>query len=43
LGIIKGRIAKEGELSRKVFDLQDIYLSLGFWDSFAYYEGLQKG
>jgi len=42
LGIIKGRIAKEGELSRKVFDLQDIYLSLGFWDSFAYYEGLQK-
>jgi outer membrane protein insertion porin family len=42
LGIIKGKVAKEGELSRKVFDLQDIYLSLGFWDSFAYYEGLQK-
>lgn len=42
LGIIKGRIAKEGELSRKVFDLQEIYSSLGFWDSFAYYEGLQK-
>ncbi len=42
LGIIKGRVAKEGELSRKVFDLQEIYLSLGFWDSFAYYEGLQK-
>jgi outer membrane protein insertion porin family len=42
LGIIKGRVAKERELSRKVFDLQEIYLSLGFWDSFAYYEGLQK-
>ena len=42
LAIIKGRVAKEGELSRRVFDLQDIYLSLGFWDSFAYYEGLQK-
>ena len=42
LGIIKGKVAKEGELSRKVFDLQDIYLSLGFWDSFAYYEGLQR-
>jgi Outer membrane protein/protective antigen OMA87 len=42
LGIVRGRVAKEGELSRKVFDLQDIYLSLGFWDSFAYYEGLQK-
>ncbi len=42
LGIIKGKVAKEGELSRKLFDLQDLYLSLGFWDSFAYYEGLQK-
>jgi outer membrane protein insertion porin family len=42
LGIIKGRVAKEGELSRKLFDLQEIYSSLGFWDSFAYYEGLQK-
>jgi outer membrane protein insertion porin family len=42
LGIIKGKVAKEGELSRKVFDLQEIYSSLGFWDSFAYYEGLQK-
>jgi Outer membrane protein/protective antigen OMA87 len=42
LGIIKGKVAKEGELSRKLFDLQDIYLSLGFWDSFVYYEGLQK-
>ncbi|MCI4458802.1 MAG: outer membrane protein assembly factor, partial [Thermocrinis sp.] len=42
LGIIKGRIAKEGEFSRKVFDLQDIYLSLGFWDSIVHYEGLQK-
>jgi len=41
-GIIKGRVAKEGELSRKLFDLQDIYSSLGFWDSFVYYEGLQK-
>jgi len=42
LGIIKGKVAKEGELSRKLFDLQEMYLSLGFWDSFAYYEGLQK-
>jgi len=42
LGIIKGRVAKEGELSRKLFDLQEIYSSLGFWDSFSYYEGLQK-
>jgi len=42
LGIIKGRVANEGELSRKLFDLQEIYSSLGFWDSFAYYEGLQK-
>jgi len=42
LGIIKGKVAKEGELSRKLFDLQEIYSSLGFWDSFAYYEGLQK-
>jgi len=42
LGIIKGRVAKEGELSRKLFDLREIYSSLGFWDSFAYYEGLQK-
>jgi outer membrane protein insertion porin family len=42
LGIIKGRVAKEGELSRKLFDLQEIYSSLGFWDSSAYYEGLQR-
>lgn len=42
LGIIKGKVAKEGELSKKLFDLQEIYSSIGFWDSFAYYEGLQK-
>ncbi|WP_448588266.1 BamA/TamA family outer membrane protein [Thermocrinis sp.] len=42
LGIIRGRIAREGELSRKIFDLQELYINLGFWDSYTYYEGLQK-
>ncbi len=42
LGLIKGRVAKEEELSKKIFDLQEVYLDLGFWDSYVYYEGLQK-
>lgn len=42
LELIKGKIVKEGELAKKVFDLQEAYISLGFWDSYVYYEGLHK-
>ncbi len=42
LGIIKGKVVKEGEFSRKLFDLHETYLDLGFWDNFVYYQGLQK-
>ncbi len=42
LGLIKGKVAKEEELSKKIFDLQEVYLNLGFWDSYVYYDGLQR-
>ncbi len=42
IGLVKGRVIKESLFKESVFQLQDFYIGQGFWDSFVYYEGLQK-
>ncbi|MCS7263126.1 MAG: BamA/TamA family outer membrane protein [Aquificaceae bacterium] len=42
IGLVRGRVFKESLIRESVFSLQDFYLREGFWDSFVYYEGLEK-
>lgn len=42
IGLVKGRVVKESLFKEGVFQLQDFYIKEGFWDSFVYYEGLEK-
>ncbi len=42
IGLVKGRVVKESFFRESVFQLQDFYVGEGFWDSFVYYEGLEK-
>ncbi len=42
IGLVRGRVVKESLFRESVFQLQDFYIKEGFWDSFVYYEGLEK-
>lgn len=42
IGLVRGRVVKESFFRESVFQLQDFYIEEGFWDSFVYYEGLEK-
>ncbi len=42
IGLVRGRVVKESFFRESVFQLQDFYIGEGFWDSFVYYEGLEK-
>ncbi|MCS6957632.1 MAG: BamA/TamA family outer membrane protein [Aquificaceae bacterium] len=42
IGLVRGRVYKETFFSEGVFPLQDFYRKEGFWDSFVYYEGVEK-
>ncbi|WPM32175.1 BamA/TamA family outer membrane protein [Hydrogenobacter sp. T-2] len=42
IGLVRGRVIKESFFRESVFQLQDFYIEEGFWDSFVYYEGLEK-
>ncbi len=42
MGLVKGRVVKESFFRESVFQLQDFYIGEGFWDSFVYYEGLER-
>jgi outer membrane protein insertion porin family len=42
IGLVRGRVVKESLFRDSVFQLQDFYIGEGFWDSFVYYEGLEK-
>ncbi len=42
IGIVKGRIAREGEFEEKVFALEDFYIDKGYLDSFVYFKGIKK-
>lgn len=41
LGIVEGRVFSKSQIEEKLPLLQDTYLSLGFWESFVYYEGVK--
>lgn len=42
IGLSRGSVVKESLFREGVFRLQDFYAKEGFWDSFVYYEGLEK-
>lgn len=42
IGLVKGRVFKEGLFRESIFSLQDFYTKEGYWDSFVYYEGVEK-
>ncbi|MFN7065283.1 MAG: BamA/TamA family outer membrane protein [Aquificaceae bacterium] len=42
IGLVRGRVFRESLYRESVFSLQDFYIREGFWDSFAYYEGVEK-
>uniref|UniRef100_A0A7C2V3P4 Outer membrane protein assembly factor n=1 Tax=Hydrogenobacter sp. TaxID=2152829 RepID=A0A7C2V3P4_9AQUI len=42
IGLVKGRVFKESLFKESIFSLQDFYTKEGYWDSFAYYEGIEK-
>ncbi|MFN3568306.1 MAG: POTRA domain-containing protein, partial [Caldimicrobium sp.] len=42
IGLVRGRIFKENLFREGVFSIQDFYIKEGFWDSFVYYEGIEK-
>ncbi|MCX8163812.1 MAG: BamA/TamA family outer membrane protein [Aquificaceae bacterium] len=42
IGLVRGRVFKESFFREGVFPLQDFYTKEGFWDSFVYYEGVEK-
>ncbi|MDW8096345.1 MAG: BamA/TamA family outer membrane protein [Aquificaceae bacterium] len=42
IGLVKGRVFKESFYRESIFTLQDFYTKEGFWDSFVYYEGMEK-
>lgn len=42
IGLVRGRVFKETIFREGVFLIQDFYIKEGFWDSFVYYEGVEK-
>lgn len=42
IGLARGSVVKESLFREAIFHLQDFYAKEGFWDSFVYYEGLEK-
>lgn len=42
IGLVRGRIFKESLFKESAFSLQDFYIKEGYWDSFVYYEGVEK-
>ncbi|MFN3975494.1 MAG: outer membrane protein assembly factor [Aquificaceae bacterium] len=42
IGLVKGRVFKESLFEESIFSLQDFYIKEGYWDSFVYYEGIEK-
>lgn len=42
IGLVRGKVVKESFFRESVFQLQDFYIGEGFWDSFVYYEGLER-
>ncbi len=42
IGLVKGRVFKESLFRESIFLLQDFYVKEGYWDSFVYYEGVEK-
>ncbi len=42
IGLVRGRVVNESLLKEGIFKLQDFYSNEGFWDSFVYYEGVEK-
>lgn len=42
VGLVQGRVFKESLFKESVFSLQDFYTKEGFWDSFVYYEGVER-
>ncbi|MFN3599528.1 MAG: POTRA domain-containing protein, partial [Aquificaceae bacterium] len=42
IGLVKGRVFRESFFKESAFSLQDFYIEEGFWDSFVFYEGVEK-